>query len=145
MSTARFLSVAEVAEELGCTVAQAYPRVRRMTHLRIGRILRVSRSVLRAWRAPQRGKAPPKGPCVYFVMATDAIKIGYSDDVGRRLRQLCGASPIPLILVAWRADADRETEAELHRRFRADRMHGEWFRPSAALLEYVIPSAERSP
>jgi hypothetical protein len=49
-------------------------------------------------------------------------------------------SPLPLRLLAIETGRHAR-EAELHERFAADRMHGEWFRPSASLLSYIAEVA----
>ena len=56
------------------------------------------------------------------------VKIGYSEDPTRRIAELgrMSASPVSLL---WQSDPahGRESEAKLHRMFRAQRRHGEWF------------------
>lgn len=80
------------------------------------------------------------GSSVYFIQsgAGGPIKIGFSDDPGRRLAQLQTGHSGPLALMGW-IQGDVSRERELHARFRADRIRedGEWFRPSEALLAYV--------
>lgn len=66
------------------------------------------------------------------------IKIGKSKDPHARLAALQVGAPYPLrvLLIV------EEPEHKLHRRFKADRLQGEWFRPSSDLLRYI---QERSP
>jgi hypothetical protein len=59
-----------------------------------------------------------------------------SDNVERRLVELQCSSPYPLRIVAT-IDGTVTLERELHERFVADRMTGEWFRPSRAIQEYL--------
>lgn len=137
--TERLLTAEDVAERLQCSRPYAYRIMRTMRHVAIGRMLRVEPSVMRAWSRPFGPDALVVGPCVYFIRSCspDAIKIGYSDNVFRRLRQIHGACPSPVSLVAGIPGADTGTEAELHRRFRALRIHGEWFRSEPELLEFI--------
>lgn len=70
---------------------------------------------------------------VYYARRGDRIKIGYSGDVRRRLlyrdvrpAELRAAEPGTFAL-----------ERRRHRQFSADRIEGEWFRASPALVTYV--------
>lgn len=77
---------------------------------------------------------------VYFVEAENGlIKIGRADGLRQRLSCLQGASPIALKLVAA-VYAWPGLEAELHARFKADRVRGEWFTPTPR-LRMVIEAA----
>ena len=75
---------------------------------------------------------------VYFVQAAPGglIKIGTAIDLDDRLYTLRRMSPVPLDLLAS-GGGGRNREAELHRRFRHLREHGEWFRPGDELLTFV--------
>lgn len=81
---------------------------------------------------------------VYFLSATGipAIKIGHSAMPQKRLLGCQVWSPVKLRLDAWDDAGDALTEAELLWRFRADRMHGEWFAASGALQDLVVTVAE---
>lgn len=63
-------------------------------------------------------------------------KIGWSVDVNKRLRAIQASSGEKLELLALFAGS-REVEQHLHRKFAADRVHGEWFRESPALLSLI--------
>lgn len=79
------------------------------------------------------------GPAwVYFIQAGQdgPIKIGVSDSVFDRLKALQTGNPEPLRLIAA-VIGDTQDELALHRRFRRQRLIGEWFRPSKKLLEYA--------
>jgi hypothetical protein len=78
---------------------------------------------------------------VYFVQAGSScgpIKIGFSDDVGKRVAGLQTGNPelLTLLLVV---PGTMETESSLHNRFASARIRqsGEWFRPTRQLLEFV--------
>lgn len=75
---------------------------------------------------------------VYFIQRGERgdIKIGYSDKPGRRLSALQTGSPEPLHLLAT-LPGDMALERELHRRFAAHRLNGEWFRPAAEIFTFV--------
>lgn len=78
------------------------------------------------------------GSSVYFVQqgANGPIKIGVSRDVQARLTQLQTSSAHPLQLLVSVAGGSA-LEADLHKQFEADRLHGEWFEPSAQLLDFI--------
>lgn len=76
---------------------------------------------------------------VYFISYGEGapIKIGYtSTPVDRRLAGLQTSAPHKLIVLG-EMEGTRADEQALHARFDADRMRGEWFRPSAELLALV--------
>lgn len=80
---------------------------------------------------------------IYFAQDTagSVIKIGTSENVKTRLQQLGKVD-----LLALR-QGGKEEEKELHARFAKDRAYGEWFHPSAELLEYIgsLPKMEIPP
>lgn len=64
----------------------------------------------------------------------------------RRLRDLqCANSGALRLLGASETPDDRATEALLHREFAADRIRGEWFRATPALLEFIEDARSRCP
>ncbi|MEV7282654.1 GIY-YIG nuclease family protein [Streptomyces sp. NPDC093111] len=65
---------------------------------------------------------------VYLIGSTDSslVKIGWTDNPNRRLRDLQTGSPVVLQLLAV-FEGGPIVEAELHRRFADKRRHGEWF------------------
>jgi uncharacterized phage protein (TIGR02220 family) len=83
--------------------------------------------------------APATAPkAVYFIRGatTGLIKIGESVDPVVRLAELARCGSESLELLAILANGSR-SERELHEKHAADRVHGEWFRPSASVLESV--------
>lgn len=85
---------------------------------------------------------------VYFIQASRLrlIKIGSTSNLERRLALLRTGSPDHLDVVgliqppcAW------SLEAELHARFWADRLQGEWFSPSPELVSYINQHAALRP
>ncbi|MGV2914699.1 GIY-YIG nuclease family protein [Streptomyces alfalfae] len=66
---------------------------------------------------------------VVYVIGPDAgqtVKIGFSNRVPHRLRQIQAMSPLKLDIL-WSTPGDRNLEGILHERFRSHRSHGEWF------------------
>lgn len=75
---------------------------------------------------------------VYFIQADygGAVKIGLTDDVERRLRQLQCASATPLTLRLV-IDGDQKAEVKYHKQFAPAHLRGEWFRPVPELVEFM--------
>jgi hypothetical protein len=65
---------------------------------------------------------------VYVIGSPEShlIKIGYSDDPVRRLREIQNMSPASLQIL-WITPGNMELEQRLHRVFAERRRHGEWF------------------
>lgn len=84
---------------------------------------------------------------IYFIQdeVTTHIKIGFTDHPPEdRVAQLQTGSPSKLVLLAS-CVGDRSTEDELHERFKDARVHGEWFRPVPALLQFIIAGSHAPP
>lgn len=81
------------------------------------------------------GRVQNNGTVSYFVEALglDSVKIGTSSNLRRRLSKLQTGSAVPLILLATTTVPERA----LHTRFAADRISGEWFRKTPALLALI--------
>jgi hypothetical protein len=73
---------------------------------------------------------------VYFVQYWDAVKIGWTSNLPQRLLHLQAGLPEKLTL-AFSMPGDILLERSLHTRFSSDRLHGEWFRFSRAILEWI--------
>ena len=75
---------------------------------------------------------------VYLIQAgvDGPIKIGHSNNPRRRLHNHQLSNPQPCRIIAVLDGGARE-EAALHKRFAADLQRGEWFTPSAAILEFA--------
>lgn len=77
---------------------------------------------------------------VYFIQAggpAGPIKIGVALDVTNRIRTLQVANHLELRLLAVIQGAKHGAEQQLHARFSADRIRGEWFRASEDLIDYI--------
>ena len=75
---------------------------------------------------------------IYFAQSEHGgpVKIGFTTDLEQRLRNLQSASPYPLVLRATFPGTEAD-ERKLHRRFAANRLHGEWFTPDASMENVV--------
>ena len=74
---------------------------------------------------------------IYFLRDPDgAIKIGKAVDVEKRIQALQGGNPRQLTTLLV-VQAPRRLEFELHRRFKALRLQGEWFASSPELLDCI--------
>lgn len=97
------------------------------------------RSVTR-WLPTYTLLPPDAGGCdfIYFAYSAGRIKIGYSQLVSGRIKQLATSAPFKPILVLV-IPGKRGDEQDLHIRFHEDRLHGEWFRISDTVREYLRP------
>ena len=86
---------------------------------------------------------------IYFICANSRdsfIKIGRAKTPRYRIKAFQRWSPYKLhILATLREEHTTVTERDLHKRFRAHRVHGEWFRPHPELLDYIITLPDYSP
>lgn len=79
---------------------------------------------------------PPRNPVVYFVRCGDFIKIGRTDCLPLRLKDMGTVNPYPLTVIHT-VPGNRRTEIEFHTTFAAHRHRGEWFRLEGALEEFL--------
>lgn len=63
---------------------------------------------------------------VYFIQAGDAVKIGYSSGVTKRMQSMQTGNHHGLVLLA-QISGDRALERQYHTRFAKFRIKGEWF------------------
>lgn len=65
---------------------------------------------------------------IYLIRVNEYIKIGYSNNINGRLRQIQTDSPYEVELVlSIKVDNGRNIEKYLHSYFKAKRVRGEWF------------------
>ncbi len=90
------------------------------------------------WTEWQRRPDIPGDTFVYFARAGDSIKIGISNNVAQRLRDIQTTCPEKVHLIGVIV-GNRKLEGILHRRFKEHHIRGEWFRLEilADLLEMV--------
>ena len=75
---------------------------------------------------------------IYFMQSGDkgSIKIGYTEDLDKRLSQLRSMSPTPLYLLGA-IEGSRQAEEGLHAQFSHLRDHHEWYHAQDELLTYI--------
>ncbi|MBN9469964.1 MAG: GIY-YIG nuclease family protein [Bosea sp.] len=91
--------------------------------------------------AAKPSPAVRKGSVVYFFRSGPFIKIGTTMNLKHRLQNVQTSHPTPIVL-AGSTKGDKRLERELHRRFAALRVNGEWFREVDDLAVYVANLAE---
>jgi hypothetical protein len=74
---------------------------------------------------------------VYFAGFASFIKIGISRRIGYRLREIASNLPAPLTLHGVMLGASGIDEFDLHRKFKAHRLNGEWFAAAPEILEFI--------
>lgn len=74
---------------------------------------------------------------VYFIQAGDdgPVKIGITRDPKKRLSYLQVGNHLPLRLIGLWPAADSEEEAFLHSYLEGERIRGEWYKPTTAVLD----------
>ena len=78
-------------------------------------------------------KEPPSNGMVYLLRSGDYYKIGRSDRIEQRVKEISVTMPEPVELIhTIRTDDAPGIEAYWHRRFATRRASGEWFRLSVA-------------
>jgi hypothetical protein len=77
-----------------------------------------------------------KASVVYFLKGGELIKIGFTVDLDKRINAIQNMSPVQLRLLATMS-GDKNTEQDIHKRFSHLRVHGEWFKADASLLDYI--------
>jgi excisionase family DNA binding protein len=123
-------------------------RVKRNSKTRVGPF--GTHSQMERWRVPGGWRIPIdnrfrfKG--VYFVQPESGglIKIGSSNDIGRRISEHQEGCPERLVILAAIKGADRMVEYDLHSQFHLDRVQGEWFDPSPELLAFIAEHREEA-
>lgn len=78
---------------------------------------------------------PARREYVYFIRFRDAIKIGVSHDVPRRLKELPWDEVLAVV------PGSHWLERDWHRRFAGQRINGEWFKVTDGLLEAIKDAA----
>lgn len=75
---------------------------------------------------------------IYVFKSGKFVKIGYSTDVSRRLREMQTANPEPIELVGS-IPGTLTLEKTIHRKLRAYRCGGgsEWYKTTGEVLEFV--------
>lgn len=86
---------------------------------------------------PPREATAPHASVVYFIEHGDLIKIGRSSNLKNRMQALS----IPATCLLATTPGGPSLESELHLRFAAGRVHGEWFSKTPDLMTYIADLA----
>ena len=105
---------------------------------------RATREQLQArWEARRRQPTVPvipraeSGYCyLYAAQAGAMIKFGRSTDPETRVQELQVNQPLPVSLLVA-VPCHHSLEGAVHRHFAADRINGEWFHATTAVMEFV--------
>lgn len=81
---------------------------------------------------------------VYFIKSGRFVKIGFSHDPWRRLYSLKSSNPHPMELLGA-IEGTRFEESRLHKHFRHQQHHGEWFRLRGDLKAFIAAEAQPVP
>lgn len=79
---------------------------------------------------------------IYFWKIGDKVKIGFAQNVRKRLGNLRHASPAQGVLLGT-IPGTRQIEAFLHWQFRASRQNGEWFDLTPDLSRFITAHVDR--
>lgn len=80
---------------------------------------------------------------VYFILASEVnrVKIGFSDNIRGRLSGIQSGSPCKLYLIGV-AEGSKLLEQVLHEKFEPFRFHGEWFKYSDSIQDFLMQYVE---
>lgn len=83
---------------------------------------------------------------VYFVEAGEggAIKIGVTANVQARIKAIQTTNPLEIRLIAA-IPGDHRDERRLHKRFKDERLNGEWFRGYGAVRAFAVSMTTATP
>ena len=81
----------------------------------------------------------PEVPYLYFIQAdiqNGPIKIGYTENIERRVSMLKSQSAVPLRILKVIEGGHRD-EVKIHKMFNDARLHHEWFNPVPELIDFI--------
>ena len=73
---------------------------------------------------------------VIYCAQSGNVKIGVTDDIDERFKTLQSMSPTPLEIKYKYISYGNEIETYFHKRFAAERLHGEWFKFSPEMDKF---------
>lgn len=79
-----------------------------------------------------------RGNCVYFISDGQFVKIGFTANVEKRLKQLQTGHRCKLSIVATIPGGTRNTESLLHAALRKHKLQGEWFKCQNEVLRVLV-------
>jgi excisionase family DNA binding protein len=129
-------NVTYTVKDYAALIAVPFGTVNRWAHeglptVRAGRTLRIIREQADAWVAEHHANSVSFGrQGLLYVAERDvdaAVKIGWTSDLVRRMRELKRDTRAAVVLRAA-VPGDKPDELRLHGRFAAHRIDGEWFR-----------------
>ena len=88
------------------------------------------------------GPEPPAGHLVYLFGAPGVLKIGFTTNVAGRFSNLRASVPMELSVLGL-LRASRDVERDLHKRFAAHRLRGEWYRDINEIREFFASDYRR--
>lgn len=106
----------------------------------------LTREIVMPFQPTMRRRRSTAEPRVYFFRCTnccDLVKIGYSRDYLRRRVQIEQLPVGHVLNILGTHVGNRADEARVHALFAADRVEGEWFRCSDAMLAYIRDHTDR--
>jgi hypothetical protein len=77
---------------------------------------------------------------IYFIETQGRVKIGYSNDPQRRFSDLTVGCPTRCVLLAI-IEGSMSDEKDLHERFKANRIRGEWFELTPEISDFMASRA----
>lgn len=94
---------------------------------------------LRGWTGTPKEKKPPKKAYVYLLECDGRYKIGFSDNVERRISEL-DKRPFPIRLVCKSSlfIGAYEEEQKLHNKYEQFRIYSEWYEFNQDVLNEII-------
>jgi excisionase family DNA binding protein len=146
------LTLDQAAEALGITVDDAANPARHVRELirrhgipftRCGRTVKLRADQLAALaermdHSDVKAEVPIQAKTyIYFIRYDQFVKIGISTEPHRRMEALQTGNTTKLELLLCFL-GDKQSEAELHHRFRTYREKGEWFRIDGDLADFLI-------
>jgi len=73
---------------------------------------------------------------VYFIYDKSNIKIGFTKNIKKRIKELQTSNSNKLVLLGYFI-GDMNKEQELHNQFKNYQILNEWFRPDQKLIDYI--------
>lgn len=80
---------------------------------------------------------------IYAIECSGRIKLGFSKDPEKRFNKVASDAPFPCQLLGY-WPGSRADEIDVQDKFRAGRVHGEWFAATEELLSFIADVNERT-